>query len=130
MKVIEEGKIIRSYEPAPGSRVLHSAISSTTSAPSILTDGEQLDPHDGQVAIEVKIGGGDGTSNKAIKLWLLSRALNKWHDPEEGVVSDLHTRPGQVVFYVLVDAWLYERAYIQVTNNAGAGTISANIISR
>ena len=128
--ISENGKLVRPYEPAPGCSLLFAGVTSTTAAPISVTDGYLLDPHDCSIGIEVDISSGGGTSIKGVKLWLLSRAALAWHDPTEGIVLDLHNRPGDRVFYVLADAWLYERVYIQILQNDGAGTINANLISR
>jgi hypothetical protein len=130
MQVVEDGKIVRPYEPAPGCVQVFESLGGLNEAPESNTSGVALDPHDSCIGIEVAIAGGDETSTKAIKLWLFSRAIGSWHAPDEGIVTDLHSRPGMQIFYVLADPWLYERAYVEITQNDGEGVINANLISR
>jgi len=128
--IIQNGKLTRAYEPSPESVILFAEEAETTSSPSLSTEGLPLSPQDPSVTIAVAGLEFDETSFKGVSLWLFDRALSTWHSPEEGVVEDLEARPGNVVFYVLADPILYERCYVQVTQNDGAGTISASILSR
>tara|TARA_Y100001973_G_C5147628_1_gene306289 strand:+ start:304 stop:696 length:393 start_codon:yes stop_codon:yes gene_type:complete len=130
MEAIVNSRKIKASEAAPYCVSLVSGASGTTSAPTQATDGLQVDPHAASVGLEVEVNGGDGTSSKAIKLWVYSRSFSKWYAPTEGTVSDLHSKPGMQLSYVLADPWLYERIYLEITTNTGSGTINAKIISR
>ncbi len=127
---LQQGSLYNTQRPSPAVRTILVEATTTNLAPSTLTSGKEIDSNASEICIEVTVDSVDMTSAKDVKLWLLSRGLNKWFVPDEGSVIDIQLIPGACLFFIIMDGWIYERVYVQVTKNDGTGKISSSIIYR